>query len=158
MLQMLVLREVFTEKATAGRLFLNGKFAAFTLEDIVRPKGVSIPGNTAIPDGTYSVRLSLSKFHSEKRMKKLQTPLLENVPDCVGVRIHGDFASDEGSVQKILVGNRIDLKKMKLIESAEPEVTAALHAQDGLGVITVVNNNKMLAAVSDEEISRGYRI
>lgn len=63
-----------------GELSINGTFECFTLEDIERP--VKSAGITAIPRGNYEVVITYSE-----RFKKL-LPLLLNVPNFEGVRIH----------------------------------------------------------------------
>jgi len=90
-------RKEFTERSTIGELGVNGTFECFTLEDPVRPEGVKIPGQTAIPEGTYPIIINFSY-----RFKRL-LPLLKNVPGFDGVRIHvGNVPEDtEGC---ILVG------------------------------------------------------
>ena len=90
-----VLRKTFTEESTIGELSVNGKFECFTLEDKVR--AVKVFGKTAIPAGIYEVTITFS----EKFRKQL--PLLMNVPNFAGIRIHpGNKATDtEGC---ILVG------------------------------------------------------
>lgn len=68
--------------ATIGRLEIDSEFVAYTVEDKVRPPGVKIPGQTAIPAGTYPVQITWSpKFHQDM-------PLLVGVPGFSGVRIH----------------------------------------------------------------------
>jgi hypothetical protein len=59
---------------------IDGVFECFTLEDIERP--VKIKAETAIPKGTYKVIINQSN-----RFKRLM-PLLLNVPNFEGVRIH----------------------------------------------------------------------
>jgi hypothetical protein len=90
-----IVRKVFTEESTVGSLSVNGEHQCFTLEDKVR--AVKIPGKTAIPAGIYEVTITFS----EKFKKPL--PLLLNVPNFAGIRIHpGNTAADtEGC---ILVG------------------------------------------------------
>lgn len=86
---------------TVGRLFVDGIYECDTLEDTVRPDGVKIAGQTAIPAGTYKVTITYSP-----RFKKM-LPLLHNVPNFTGVRIHtGNTHEDTDGC--ILVGyNRV---------------------------------------------------
>jgi hypothetical protein len=69
-----------TENSTIGELTIDGVFECFTLEDRERP--VKIKNETAIPTGTYKVIINRSN-----RFKRL-LPLLINVPNFEGVRIH----------------------------------------------------------------------
>lgn len=94
-MNMKLLRKTFTEESTIGDLSVNGKHECFTLEDRVR--AVKIHGKTAIPAGIYEVTITFS----DKFKKPL--PLLLNVPNFTGIRIHpGNTAVDtEGC---ILVG------------------------------------------------------
>jgi hypothetical protein len=75
-----VLRKELTARSTIGELHVDGKFECFTLEDAVRP--VKIKGVTAIPAGVYEVVVNFSE-----RFKR-PLPLLLNVPNFDGVRIH----------------------------------------------------------------------
>ncbi len=98
-----VRRSPSTDGCTLGKMFVDGAFECFTLEDVVR----EVPGEpvstwkvqnqTAIPFGTYDVIVTRS-LHFGKDL-----PLLLNVPGFDGVRIHsGNTAADtEGC---ILVG------------------------------------------------------
>lgn len=66
--------------ATIGQLFVDGAEECWILEDEVR--AVKIPGQTAIPAGTYNVIVTMSaRFGRE-------LPLLEDVPNFSGIRIH----------------------------------------------------------------------
>ena len=69
-----------TEHSTIGELYVDGKFECYTLED--KEREVKIKSETAIPKGTYIVWITLSN-----RFKKL-LPILINVPNFEGVRIH----------------------------------------------------------------------
>jgi hypothetical protein len=86
--RLVLVREVFTTTATLGRLYREDASGArvplcYTLEDVVRHTGPKVPGKTAIPAGTYALRITQSV-----RFKKLLPELL-NVPGFSGVRIHG---------------------------------------------------------------------
>ena len=95
-----LVRERFTGKTTIGRMFVNGTFECYTLEDkdrYLEDGGEKVYGKTAIPRGTYEIELTMSN-----RFKKI-LPLLKNVPYFTGVRIHtGNFAEDTDGC--ILVG------------------------------------------------------
>ena len=69
-----------TDISTIGELYIDGVFECYTLEDIERE--VKIKSETAIPNGTYKVIINQSN-----RFKRL-LPLLLNVPNFEGVRIH----------------------------------------------------------------------
>jgi hypothetical protein len=91
-----VKRLEFSDDSTIGELSVDGQFECYTLEDKVRP--VKIKGKTAIPAGQYEVVINFSQ-----RFQK-PLPLLLNVPNFEGVRIHpGNVsANTEGC---ILVGD-----------------------------------------------------
>ena len=69
-----------SENSTIGEMTIDGKWECYTLEDVERD--VKIKSETAIPKGTYKVIINKSN-----RFKKL-LPLLLNVPNFEGVRIH----------------------------------------------------------------------
>ena len=75
-----VLRKELTPRSTIGELHVDGQFECFTLEDAVRP--VKIKGVTAIPAGIYEVVINFSQRFQRP------LPLLLNVPNFDGVRIH----------------------------------------------------------------------
>lgn len=94
-MQLKLHRKIFTDDSTIGELFIDDVFFCYTLEDKVRP--VKIKNITAISSGTYDVIINFSN-----RFQKYM-PLLLNVPNYEGVRIHsGNKSADtEGC---ILVG------------------------------------------------------
>lgn len=90
-------REIYTGKSTIGRLFLNGKFECYTLEDCERPQGAKVAGATCIPAGSYALVINRSA-----RFRRLLPQLLE-VPGFAGIRIHPGN-TDADSEGCILVG------------------------------------------------------
>lgn len=92
MVKMLLERDIKTPDFTLGMLSIQGAFFCYTVEDTIRDK--KIYAKTAIPAGKYKVTLTMSN-----RFKKL-LPLLHNVPEFSGIRIHaGNTAADtEGCI------------------------------------------------------------
>lgn len=99
MIKLRLERFFFGDKYTVGRLYIDGKYFCDTLEDRVRDLDTEekVYGETAIPAGTYEVRVTWSpKF-------KRNLPLLMGVPHFTGIRIHrGNYAKD--TLGCILVG------------------------------------------------------
>ena len=95
-----LIRDLFTEKSTIGKLYVNGVYSSDTLEDRdrkIEAGGTKVPALTCVPRGTYEVIINFSNRF------KVRMPLLLNVPQFTGIRIHsGNAATDtEGC---ILVG------------------------------------------------------
>ena len=90
-------RLIKTEKSTIGELSINGSFECYTLEDAERISKVY--GRTAIPKGQYEVIINYSN-----RFKQYM-PLLLNVPDYEGVRIHSGNSSKD-TLGCVLVGQK----------------------------------------------------
>ena len=106
-----LIREIRSEKAILGSLYLNGAFVCYTLENAAK----------AIPTGLYKVQNSKSpKF-------KRELPLLHNaqVPASRGIRIHvgNTVASSSGC---ILVGMGRGADKSSVIESTNAEVMVTM--------------------------------
>lgn len=110
-MRLLLKRIALKEKYTIGKLYIDGEYFADTLEDPVREE--KIYGETAIPKGTYKVTITLSP-----RFRRW-LPLLHDVPNFEGVRIHrGNTPEDTHGC--ILVGqNKI---KGQVVNSAYTEI------------------------------------
>ena len=83
-----VKRYEFRDTYTVGRMYIDDVYFCYTLEDKVR-EGAKVNGQTAIPTGTYNVIIN----HSNRFNRDL--PLLENVPNFTGVRIHAGNTSKD---------------------------------------------------------------
>lgn len=96
-MELKLVRSQYSPTSTLGELHVDGTFECFTLEDRVR--SAKVAGATAIPPGRYEVSVTWSN-----RFKR-PLPLLMDVPNYTGVRIHtGNKADDtEGC---ILVGRK----------------------------------------------------
>lgn len=102
-MKLVLKRFEFGTNYTIGKLYLNDEMLCYTLEDTVREvegqpvEQWKIPGNTAIPKGTYAVIID----HSNHFNKNL--PHILNVPGYEGVRIHSGN-SDKDTEGCVLVG------------------------------------------------------
>jgi len=90
-----VVRKEYSPKSTIGELHVDDRFECFTLEDRVR--AMKVRETTAIPPGRYEVVVTWSN-----RFKR-PLPLLMNVPNYDGVRIHTGN-TDENTEGCLLVG------------------------------------------------------
>lgn len=98
-----LIRKEFTDHSTIGNLLIDNEFFCFTLEDAVRE--IKIPGQTAIPYGSYNVITNYSN-----RFKRIM-PLIESVPGFDGVRIHTGN-TDKNTEGCILIGYRKGVDKI----------------------------------------------
>ena len=83
-----VKRFEFKDTHTVGKMYVDGIYECYTLEDAVR-NGTKVLGKTAIPIGTYKLIIDASvRF-------KQDMPHILDVPDFTGVRIHaGNTSAD----------------------------------------------------------------
>jgi len=99
-MQLKLHRKIFTDDSTIGELFIDDVFFCYTLEDKVRPK--KIKGITAIPNGTYDVIINFSN-----RFQRYM-PLLLNVPNYEGIRIHNGNKSTHTEGCILVGGTKAD--------------------------------------------------
>ena len=97
---MILQRTKEINNATLGELWIDNRFFCYTLEDKVRQE--KIKHETAIPAGTYEIQITYSP-----RFKQFM-PLLLNVPNYEGIRIHkGNFADLETFLKEVSLGKNI---------------------------------------------------
>lgn len=106
-MELKLIRKKMGPTFTEGRLYINGAFECFTVEDADRELesgGVKVQNQTAIPRGVYPVTISMSN-----RFKKMLIEV-QNVPQFKGVRIHsGNSSKDtEGCIIVGAVNTRDD--------------------------------------------------
>lgn len=101
-MQLKLVREVFSDQSSIGRLYANGIFLAYTLEPVDRGltddmtieqvqeiKGSNPPGTTAIAYGTYPITIYNSPDHH------MLVPLVNNTKDFGYVELHiGNYPKD----------------------------------------------------------------
>lgn len=92
-MKLTVKREHYSLCTTLSSMMVDGKFECFVLEDKDRKLEChpddKIPGETAIPRGTYQVIITYSN-----RFKR-EMPLLVGVPGFEGVRIHAGNTKED---------------------------------------------------------------
>jgi hypothetical protein len=91
-MELKLIRETKTNDSTIGKLYINEIYHCYTLED--KEREVKVQNVTAIPKGKYEVIVNFSNRFQQ------QMPLLLNVPNFEGVRIHwGNYSKDtEGCI------------------------------------------------------------
>lgn len=102
-MKLTVKRTALISSYTLGELYIDGQFFCSTLEDLDRGltqdmplnliKSLKIPGETAIPKGTYKVTLDVvspkfSKYPFYMKVCEGKLPRLINVKGYEGVLIH----------------------------------------------------------------------
>ena len=136
-----LVREEFTDESTVGKLYFRlsdrdpWTWLCWALEDVVREvpgepvEAWKVKGQTAIPRGTYAVRVTRSNRF------KTDLPLLLDVPGFAGVRLHGGntAADTEGCILVAHHHPREDVIQGK----ATAEVLAILGTCGNSGMITI---------------------
>lgn len=108
MIHLTLIRSYPKQDYTIGLLYAKGRYFSASLEDPDRGllqtmpleeiKRLKIPGKTAIPKGTYRIRLTVSEKFKNRAWAKPYgglVPHVEDVPGYTGIRIHpGNTAKD----------------------------------------------------------------
>ena len=75
-------RYIYNEECTIGRLYIGNKLICYTLEDVLRPLGIKVYGQTCIPAGSYE----LVCHHSTRFNCTL--PYVKEVPNFTSILLH----------------------------------------------------------------------
>jgi hypothetical protein len=105
-INLLIIRDTFTEKSTIGKLFLNGEWLCDTLElpYINNEKSIS-----CIPEAEYKVRLRTAKESATRNYLHL---LVEDVKDRKFILVHiGNSARDSRGCVLVGIGREQDFVK-----------------------------------------------
>ena len=94
-MELSLIRDIFAPQRTLGVLYVDGIKECYICEDMVRPNGEKIYGKTAIPEGRYEIKITMSN-----RFKR-ELPILLNVPNFEGIRIHS--GNHEGHTEGCLL-------------------------------------------------------
>lgn len=106
-MNIILVRNTYTPISTIGDLLIDHHIFCHTLEDVVRQKSAKkIYGKTAIKAGLYRIVLSMSN-----RFKRIMPELLD-VPDFIGVRMHGGNTADDTDGCIIVAKNIISKEKV----------------------------------------------
>lgn len=121
-------------RRTRGSLFLNGTCWLAILEDEVRRDGVKIKGKSAIPAGTYPIRLTYSPKYGR------HMPEVCEVPGYSGIRIHSghDETHTEGCLLTALsfdaAGDITPGTSKPAMRTFEDVVVPALHRKEPVSI------------------------
>jgi len=122
-----------------GDLFIDDVFFCHTLEDEKRADGLKVYGETAIPSGTYNVKVTMSN-----RFKRLMPQILD-VPMFKGIRMHGGNTSKDSHGCPLVAFNT-DFKK--IWGTSEKKLTSILKDAD---FITITIEDRPLTYDRDKK-------
>lgn len=116
---------------TVSRLLIDGEYFCDVLEDTVR-EGPKVWGETAIPAGTYKMRLTKSARFG------IVLPEILDVPNFTGIRIHGGTTAEDShgcllvginEVKGKVLKSQITLAKLMMVltNSGESEFTIQIN-------------------------------
>ena len=119
---------------TIGKMYVEGQYVCDVLEDKVRELNTiedKVYGQTAIPEGTYEVKLTYSPRF------KMVLPEVLDVPFFSGIRIHaGNTADDsegcllvgENKVKGKVINSKKTLERLlKILKTAENPIILQIY-------------------------------
>lgn len=135
-MQLLLKRIYFNPTYTIGKLFINDVYFCDVLEDVNRDLNkdgdlqdvgeAKQYGKTAIPFGTYKVKITYSNRF------KTNLPLLIDVPEFEAIRIHAGNTSEdthgcllvgENKIKATLINSKETLRRLMLKLNNQKDIT-----------------------------------
>ena len=81
--QLEIKRYLYTSRTTIGKLYVDGEFFCYTLEDTVRGRGIKVKKETAIPEGVlYDVTIRTSPKYGD-------VPVIWTEDDHISIEARG---------------------------------------------------------------------
>jgi hypothetical protein len=138
-----LIRNTYTSKSTGGHVYLGNsveKFC-FSLEDIVRGRGIKVYGETAIPEGEYKWHITYSNRFKRDMISIYSEDngyeLINNDISFKGIRMHGGNDATDSHGCPLVAFNRISDDKIQ--GTAEKKLTEWAKSVGGKGKFTVIN-------------------
>ena len=140
-MNLLLIRDTYTNLSTVGKLYVNGTFFCHTLEDVARAYGVKIKGETAIPQGEYLVDLSTS-YRFKRIMPMIYTEsngyeLKSGGISFKGIRIHGGNTHKNTDGCVLVAHNRLNYNLIQ--GTAEKDLVSLLSEATEQITLTIKN-------------------
>jgi len=143
-LQLRLLRDSYSAQTTLGKLFVDGIFFGYTLEDTVRAFGIKVDGHTAIPAYIYKVKVDYSnRFKREMCLIYNQDDGSINAMgvEFTGIRFHGGNRHTDTSGCILIAKNRIS--ETVIQGSLEKQLSSLVDQAIGSGkkvVLEIINS------------------
>ena len=135
-INLLIIRDTFSDKSTIGKLFIQGEMFCDTLEN---PWKNNVRNISCIPEGEYKVRLRLPRESATRDYLHL---LVQDVPDRSYILFHiGNTAKDTSGC--ILVGNG---RKQDAVENSRLAMDLIVKEILNLGgenINLIIKNNQL---------------
>lgn len=110
-MKLLLVRDKYTARTTTGKLYIDGAYFSYTLEDTVRASGIKVKEETAIPAGIYDVNVSRSN-RFKRNMPIITSKGIGHVQEkgisFYGVRIHGGNTHENTEGCILVAKNKIN--------------------------------------------------
>jgi hypothetical protein len=138
-----VFRNSYTLKSTIGHVFLGNSSEKFcySLEDVVRGRGIKIKGHTAVPEGTYFWHITYSNRFKRKMISIYTEPngyeLKSLGISFKGIRMHGGNTHKNTEGCPLVAFNKLNNDTIQ--GTAEKELMEWAESVGGKGIINVKN-------------------